>query len=526
MTELELVRAALDLGAHEVGAALSAGERAWLSRAAKSPRTPARTLRRVRDDVRAGGDPLGEIFCATRTGAQRRTTGSFYTPKTIVEPMVRWLLERGPDRVVDAGCGSGRFTQAVLRADRNLATICVDRDPVATLMMRAALRVLGAQHATVVSADYTRCRISRIAGRTGFIGNPPYVRHHALSRAAKERAALLAQRLGHRFSKLAGLHAHFFLATACHARAGDFGCFVTSAEWLDVGYGSIVRELLLNGLGGSCVHAIVPKACPFDDAMTTAAVTCFEVGTKPEHLVFSVSQTASLSKDLGARGALVPRTVLLSSRRWTPLLRGNSAGDLGAPLGSIVRVSRGQVTGANAFFVMSAERAKELGVERWCKPAIASALEVLSCGGTIRNHAARMLVLDPPADIDRSRHPALDRYLRTGERRTGSTPAICDRYVARARSPWWAVRASAPPIVATYMARQAPFFALNPDALVTLNVVHGLWPREPMNDDALRALVESLNRRRASFVGRGRTYHGGLEKFEPREMEALPLSLP
>jgi hypothetical protein len=82
-----------------------------------------------------------------------------------------------------------------------------------------------------------------------------------------------------------------------------------------------------------------------------------------------------------------------------------------------------------------------------------------------------------------------------------------------------------PPIVATYMARGAPCFARNPDELGLLNVVHGLYPRRPLDEATLERVVASLNARRESFIGRGRTYQGGLEKFEPREMEALPLEL-
>ena len=80
-----------------------------------------------------------------------------------------------------------------------------------------------------------------------------------------------------------------------------------------------------------------------------------------------------------------------------------------------------------------------------------------------------------------------------------------------------------PPIVVSYMARQAPVFALNPDALGVLNVAHGLYPREHMSRAQLRLVVAALNDARESFKGRGRTYFGGLEKFEPREMENLPL---
>ena len=73
------------------------------------------------------------------------------------------------------------------------------------------------------------------------------------------------------------------------------------------------------------------------------------------------------------------------------------------------------------------------------------------------------------------------------------------------------------------MARQAPRFALNPDGLAIVNVAHGIYPRSALSGHQLEALVAALNQARESFRGNGRTYHGGLEKFEPREMEALQI---
>ena len=80
-----------------------------------------------------------------------------------------------------------------------------------------------------------------------------------------------ADRFGLVASQLAGLHVHFFLATAGHARAGDFGSFVTAAEWLDVNYGRLARDLFLGDLGGHRLTVIEPAALPFARHRVTAS---------------------------------------------------------------------------------------------------------------------------------------------------------------------------------------------------------------------------------------------------------------
>jgi hypothetical protein len=73
------------------------------------------------------------------------------------------------------------------------------------------------------------------------------------------------------------------------------------------------------------------------------------------------------------------------------------------------------------------------------------------------------------------------------------------------------------------MARQPPVFALNPDSLALINIGHGIYPHSNFAEERLASLVAALNSSRALFHGKGRMYHGDLEKFEPREMESLPV---
>jgi hypothetical protein len=516
-SELALVRLAVALGALRTGGPLSPAELRLCHEAETVEETPHCVLGETERLIRAGGDPLGEMLCNLRSGPERRRQGAFYTPPTIVQPMVEWILKQSPTRVVDPGCGSGRFSTEIIRHEPGLEVWALDLDPLQTLITRAALSTLCAQRARVLQADYLEMDLPSSSGRTAFVSNPPYVRHHGLTPAAKAWGASAAGKLGHKFSGLAGLHAHFFLATAYLGRPGDIGCFVTSSEWLDVGYGSIIRSLLVNGLGGQALHVVDPSSAAFDDAQTTAVITCFRFGSAPEVLrVRRVSSRDELRQLDG--GHSVSRSELANSSKWTLLTRGADTVDHSLhPLGELVEVHRGMVTGANDYFVFTCERAAALGILPWCVPVISDGREILESDGVIRDGPARKVLLRVPKDIDRRAFPALDAYLRLGEAPVGDPRAIANRYIGSQE---------APPIVASYMARQAPVFALNPDGLALVNIAHGLYPKKHMTWDELKALVTYLNSVRDSFRGQGRTYQGGLEKFEPREMEALPVAFP
>lgn len=77
-----------------------------------------------------------------------------------------------------------------------------------------------------------------------------------------------------------------FFPTAIKADKGDYGVFITAAEWLDANYGSFVRELFLEILGGQRMVILEPKAMPFPDAATTGVITCFERGPSRSHCTF------------------------------------------------------------------------------------------------------------------------------------------------------------------------------------------------------------------------------------------------
>ena len=471
-----------------------------------------------RDRIRAGEDPLGDLFCQTRSAAVRRTKGATFTPQSIVDAMIDGSAAYAEAaRVIDPGTGSGRFLLAAGRRLPKATLVGVESDPLPAMIARANLTAAGfAGRAEVVLGDYRDFKSGLAPGRTLYIGNPPYVRHHEVSPAWKKWLVTQASRRGLQASQLAGLHVHFFLATVLHAAARDFGAFITAAEWLDVNYGKLLRELFLRELGGRSITVIEPTAMPFPDAATTAAITYFEIGARPKSVRFRRVASLEAISEHGANHR-VRRERLETERRWSHLTRPARKGPVDyIELGELCRVHRGQVTGANKVWIAGSH--SEGLPEAVLFASITKARELFQAGKVLHDLSQLRKVIDLPADLDvfqSSERTAIDRFLSRAK-----SAGAHQSYIAVNRKAWWSVGLRPPaPILATYMARRPPAFVRNCAQARHINIAHGLYPREPWSEIVLSRLVEHLNR--ATSVNDGRTYAGGLTKFEPREMERL-----
>lgn len=520
-TEAELIVAAVALGANEVKP-WSERELALANGARMTPPPGRAGLSALRELIRSGYDPLGEAFCALRSPYERRERGATYTPAPIVRTMVDWAASHGmPERIVNPGTGSARFLMRAGETFPKASLIGVNIDPLAALLARANLAVAGfADRSRIIVGDYRRFD-ERASVPTLYIGNPPYVRHHQIAAEWKEWLSEEAVRLGHKASQLAGLHVHFFLATVCNARPGDFGAFITAAEWLDVNYGALVRSLVIGELGGQSITVIEPTAQPFPDAAATAAITTFEIASKPTSVFFRrVNSIRDLSEL--TRGRKVHRDRLMTETRWSCLTRSTGKPPEGyVELGELCRVHRGQVTGANEVWIAGPHSA---GLpESVLYRTVTRAREVFDAEGILDDASKLRCVIDLPVDLDELGAPqrrVVNRFLKLARERGANKG-----YIASHRRAWWSVGLRAPaPIISTYMARRPPAFVVNKADARHINIAHGLYPRDPMSQQAMTNLVGFLQANISQHAGR--TYAGGLTKFEPREMERLIVPSP
>jgi adenine-specific DNA-methyltransferase len=288
-----------------------------------------------------------------------------------------------------------------------------------------------------------------------------------------------------------------------------------------VNYGSLVRQLFLGPLGGRRIVVIEPTALPFPDAATTAAITYFEIGSQPQAVKLKrVARVEQVAEPNGGRA--VRRERLENETRWSHFTRESREAPQGfLELGELCRVHRGQVTGANRIWI-AGPHSQGLPASVLF-PTITKARELFGAGLELVDSSTLRRVIDLPVDLDlldAAVRGIVEKFLAKA-RELGAHLG----YVAQNRKAWWSVGLREPaPILATYMARRPPAFVRNLAEARHINIAHGLYPREPFAEKILNNLVDFLAR--CTSVTQGRTYAGGLTKFEPREMERLLVPAP
>jgi hypothetical protein len=361
-----------------------------------------------------------------------------------------------------------------------------------------------------------------------FIGNPPYVRHHALGREQKSWLTKAGAGLGKAFSELAGLHVYFLARCLTEARPGDRVLMILPSEWLETRYGTEVKEAILERTSATGLYVFPPGARVFDGAMTTSIVLDLKFGGTPSGVRAALIDPAAKRIVSGLKEIQLPATAP-GRANWLHAAWAATGCDERVlrdlpgtvELGELFRVHRGQVTGMNSIWIARPDTTP-LVPAHCLFPCVTDAKEILSLkNGALRSASILKKVIDLPADLNKLSEQDRARVMRF--LKIARNAGAADTYIARSRKPWWRVGLRvAPAIVMSYMARRSPKFAVNDCYARLLNIAHGLYPKAELSKAQLRAIVDWLNNAPLGRVGR--TYAGGLMKVEPGD--ALRIRVP
>ncbi len=481
-----------------------------------------------------------------RTQLERNRLGQFATPPALAQDILLYthsLIEKTQAiRFLDPAIGTGAFYAALRSTFSDVqitSAIGYEIDPGHA---SAAHELWADNGLNLRIADFTRVTPPKAKSRRAnlLICNPPYVRHHHISRTEKQR---LQQRVapilqGH-MSELAGFYCYFLLLAHQWMAPNAIAGWLIPSEWMDVNYGQQIKIYLRDKVTLLRIHRFDAEQSQFDDALVSSVVVWFRNASPPSdaHIEFTSGNSLLKPRHIVS----LPRGVLQEQKKWSQLFMPTLHVSHPSPtikLSEIFTIQRGLATGANEFFIMTEAQAEQRELPReFLIPILPSARSLAASeigareDGTpdLRNRLY-LLSCDVDEDIVREKYPALWRYLQIGRRQ-----GISDRYLCKHRRVWYFQEKRQPsPILCTYMGRKGkdgiPFrFIANHSQAIAANTYLLLYPKEPLkriltiHPERLIDIRDALGRiTPEDMIREGRVYGGGLHKVEPKELANFP----
>ena len=456
------------------------------------------------------------IPTTTETPSEVKARGAFYTPARITSFMAGWAIRDGNDHALEPACGDGAFVDAIVSRLRELGGQPSQVVGVELHGDEAAKVLARAPKVDVRNVDFFDLDPQEVGLVDAVVGNPPYIRYQDFGGAAREKAQERSRAQQVALTGLASSWAHFVVHSISFLRSNGRLALVLPAELLLADYAGPVRAMLAERF--SAVTIVAFDRMVFDDAEVDAVLLLASNDERAGLRVIQLPDDRAL-ETLVTAGEIVRPDGL---GRWSAAINPTATAVYTSivdrlsttRLGDIATVDIGFVSGANAFFVLSADEAAAADLpDSVLLPAVVRPRD--APGLVARNDAQRRLLhLDVGSDLD----PATLRYLARGVRLL-----IHERYKCRKRRPWYAVplpRRRADALI-PYMSHFGPRLILNPHGARNSNLLHGVALATDAPD--VRALSAAMcsSVTLLSAEIEGRAYGGGVLKLETKEAERL-----
>ena len=457
----------------------------------------------------------------TETPRESKARGAYYTPAELTRFLARWAI-RGPvDRVLEPSCGDGAFVAAVAERFDDLGVHdLADRLTGVERESAEAKKALAlAPSAKVLTSDFFDVDPRSLPSMDAVIGNPPYIRYHGFTGAARAKGLARARAQGVELTNLASSWAHFVVHSVAFLGPSGRLALVLPAELLHTDYGEPVRDMLLRRFGSVIIVAFDRGV--FSGAQVDAVLLLASNDDDRGLRVVRVPDERTL--DTLDVGATTDFALLAPQRRWTGSVDAEAglvyeklrASGIAIPLGAIASVDIGFVSGANDFFILSREEAARRGLPiGMLTPTMRRPGDI---PGLLASEGDVRLLLD----LARKPEPSDERllaYLQEGE-----ASGITTRYKCRVRRPWYAVPLprSKPDAFLPYMSHLGPRLVVNDSGAWSSNLLHGvtLGLLAPPPRALAVAMTSSLTLLSAEIEGRA--YGGGVLKLETKEAERV-----
>ena len=458
----------------------------------------------------------------------QKELGQVATPPEIAHIMARWITANNPSTILDPAAGLGNLLFESHKLCPSARLFGIEQD--ASTHKKA---MLGAPSGTrLILADYLKYQIEKV---DAIIANPPYVKAQHLTYKDEEWASFEAA-FGIGLDRLTNLYALFLLKIWEDLAPSGRAAVIIPAEFLNANFGVSIKSRLLKAIRPSGIAVFDPSFSVFRNALTTSCILFILKGRdRPSPVIAckvkSIEETTEfagvlLSESSEARvaGECLDISSWNPADKWLNRILGAEIKGLDRMprrVGDFFRCRRGIATGGNDYFTLS-----RMEIE-------SNKLRMLDFSPCIVHaaHAKRLVFTKGDFDeLDRSgkkcylldpkgKEGNLERYLEEGVK-----AGIPDRHLPSHRPVWYLPENREPAdIWVGVFSRESLKCVMNDARAKNLTCFHGLYIRTPQEGLVeLMTLFLNSSYGKTAFGQVNRFYGNGLNKLEPKDVEAMP----
>jgi hypothetical protein len=468
-----------------------------------------------------------------------REKGQFWTPDWVAEAMVEYVFTDKGGMLFDPAVGAGAFFRAakIIAKEKGLHYSLSGMDIDSKALDEAFQYGLSKDDMRDVKiGDFIfqspENKLSAI------VANPPYIRHHRISLATKEKLKRLSmESTGMILDGRAGLHIYFLIRALTLLEDGGRLAFIMPADTCEGKFANSLWNWISKSFCLDAVIAFAPEASPFPNVDTNPLVFFIRKDKPKDKFTWAKcyeSKTETFKLWVRSGFSVTPESSFKSFAR--DLAEGLQTGFSRPPmtekaskyiLGDFVQVVRGVATGANEFFFLTDEQVQQLEIpEKYFVRAIGRTRDVSTEEITqetldiLREKGRPTLLLSLNGEPFESYPEKLKKYLLNGEQL-----GLHQRPLISQRKPWYKTEIRVvPPFLFAYLGRRNVRFIRNTAKIIPLTGFLCIYPKseeKEFNERLWKILNHPYTISNLALIGK--SYGDGAIKVEPRSLEKLPI---
>ena len=452
---------------------------------------------------------------------RRKEYGQFFTPSSVAQHMMKWIMKDNPENILDPAFGLGVFYDEAIRirsaGDFNFIGYEIDGH-----IMDYTGYCGNDSNLRVIKGDYLEAELGSF---DGIVCNPPYMR---FQKFLNRHTVLpkIEEKIGKKLIGYSNLSSVFLVKALKELRVDGSLAFILPFEFFNAGYGKEIKKSLLDNKLLKQIIIFENEKEIFPEATTTVCVLLCKNDGKEEPIkithVKANEELAHISDICNFYQRTIMPSDLPHDKKWTPIILSLFSEQPQPPgfckLSLYGTFSRGIATGANDFFALTKSKIEtlNLGGDNICK--------CLTKSSQIRKAIFRDQDFNLLSDADKPvyclnvkdhENYGVQKYILEGEKL-----GYHERYLTRTRNPWYAIEKRTPaPILFGVFNRGRLKVIRNFTSSINFTCFHSFYPNifgQQMIDKLFVYLFSDVGQK--IIKTNKRSYGDSLDKFEPGDL--------